>query len=442
MHVHRTSRWIAAALALCAAAPTRGQSAFGQLCDAAGSDCNRSIVPEPPPPTRAGPDDFDKREAAMAAQAAARAATPRPKPALSMEQQLQVQLVGGLLQGLVSAILDDGSQSAAAQAAAAERQRQEAERLRLRAAAVQQQRAAREHENARSLEDLSSALSDPWVGNAGTGAVRIAGRGVVQPIAAPLPPPPPPPTAQEAASARLARLAAENADVAVLANRLGSLEERLADLRARTMAFKREMNGEVRELDAWGNEVGRVVDDAYERGLSLATEGLFALSPVALGRLGEVQSNSRAWNRLTGMLKEVDAAAHGIKDTSDLVTERLDDARWALGKREFSEDVKFLAGKLGGRYGELGVSILTSAQSIRTELQAMKAIERGAAAVAAGPAQLARFKAEYDVLLKDVKSARVAVSAATGIDAKDLVRGAPPQQRPTGLGSYVPPIDN
>jgi len=441
MHVHPSSRLAAAVLALAVAAPARGQSAFGQLCDAANANCSPN-VPEPPAPQRVQPDDWDKREAAMAAQAAARTATPKPRPALSMEQQLQVQLVGGLLQGLLSAILDDGSRDAAAQAAAAERQRQEAELLRQRAAAVQQQRAAREHENARSLEGLSEALSDPWVGNAGSGAVRMTGRGVVQPIEAPLPPPPPPPTAQEAASARLARLAAENADVAVLAGRLGSLEDRLADLRARTMALKREMNGEVRELDAWGTEVGRVVDDAYERGLSLATEGLFTLSPKALGRLGEVQSNQRAWNRLTGMLKEADAAAHGIKDTSELVSERLDDARWALGKRELTEDVKFLAGKLGGQYGELGGSILTSAQSIRTELQAMKAIERGATAVAAGPERLARLKAEYDVLLQDVKVARVAVSAATGIDAKDLVRGAPPQQRPTGIGSYVPPIDN
>lgn len=427
----------AAALALAAASPARAQSAFGQLCEAAGGDCGPA-VPAPSAPQRVEPDDFDKREAAMAAQAA-RAPKPRPKPRLTTEQMIQVQLVGGLLEGLFSALLDDGSQSAAAKAAAAERQRLELERLQRRAEAVRRQRASREAENARSLEDLSAALADPWVGAA---PVRLSGRGVVQPIEAPLPPPPPPPTAQEAASARLARLAAENGDVALLAGRLGALEERLAALRAETVGLKRELNGTRRELDFWGGQVQGAVDDAWERGLSMATEGLFTLEAKALGRLGEVQSNSRAWNRLGGLLEDADAAARGIKDASELVTERLDDARWALGRRELAEDVRFLAGKLGGKYYEAGASILTSAQSIRTELQAMKAIDRANAQVALAPERLARLKAEYDVLLQDVKAARGAVAAATGLDPRDLVRGAPPPQRPTGLGSYVPHPDD
>jgi hypothetical protein len=438
MNVHRASRVAAAALALAAAAPARAQSAFDQLCAAAGGNCNVS-VPVPPPPT---PVDDGGRDAAQAVAHVARAKAP---PALTMEQQLQVQLVGGLLQGLFSAIFDGGGDDAQARAAAAERQRLEAERLRQRAAAVQQQRAAREAENARSLEELSGALSDPWVGNwrpASAAPDRLAGRGVVQPIPPPPGPPPRPPTAQEAASARLARLAAENADVAVLAGRLGELEGRLDALRAEAVDLKRDMNAARRELDFWGDRVQGAVDDAWERGLSLATEGLFTLEGKALGRLAEVQSNGRAWNRLTGMLKDVDAAARGIKDSSEFVEERLDEARWALGKRELAEDVKFLAGKLGGKYYEAGASILTSAQSVRTELQAWKAIDRTAATVADGPARLARVRAEYDVLLKDVRSAREAVSAATGIDAKDLVRGAPTPPRPTGLGSYVPHPDD
>lgn len=428
MDVHRPSRWIAAALGLAAAAPALGQTAFDQLCAAAGGNCNVN-VPAPPPPTPVDRNDPAARAAQQQAQQQARAPKPRP---LTMEQQLQVQLVGGLLEGLLSSIFDGGAQDAAAQAAAAERQRQEAALLQQRIAAVQQQRAARDQENARSMNDLSAALADDFVG-------------VVQPFAPPPNPfarPAAPPSAHAAAAARLAQLAAENGDVAVLASRLGTLEDRLAALRAEAVALKRDLNGTARELGFWGDKVQGAVDDAWERGLSMATEGLFSLEGKGLARLGEVQSNGRAWNRLTGMLKEVDGAARGVKEASELVTERLDDARWALGKRDTLEDLKFVGSKVGGKYWEAGASIATSAQSIRTELQAWKAIDQGNARVALAPEQLARIRADYDALLKDVKAARGAVSAATGIDAQDLVRGAPPPQRPTSLGSYVPHPDD
>ncbi|MFT3914340.1 MAG: hypothetical protein QM704_09550 [Anaeromyxobacteraceae bacterium] len=430
-------------LGLAVAGPARAQSALGQLEDicrnSPGANCNPSI-PEPPAPTRV---DEDARQAAQTAQVVKKVV----KPQLTTAQLVKVQVTGMLLQGLISSVFDSGTSDEQARIAAEQQARLEAQLLAQRTAAVQQQRAARDAEGLRSMEDLSAALTDPWVGNAHTPppAVDLTGkRGVIEPFAAPVRPGSAPagPDRVALASERLARLAAENGDVAVLADRLAELEGRLAGLRGETVALKREMKGAARELDAWGAEVDAAVKDARDRGLAMAFDGLLSLDAKALARLGEVQSNSRAWNRMTGMLRDTDAGARAIIDASDTFEERAGDARWLLGRRELGEDVKFLAMKLGGRYAEAGQSILTSAQSIRTELQAWRGIDAERARIATAPARLATLKAEYAGLVADVKAARAAVSAATGIDARDLIPPPPPPPSPGALGSPVPHPDD
>ncbi len=422
------------------ALPARAQSAFDQLCSAAGGNCSPR-VPDVPEPTVVDRDHGDER-------APAKAPRPKPRPpTLTTEQFVKVQLTGMLLEGLFASIFDGAENDAEAEsaAAAAARQQAEAALLQQRAAHVLQQRSHRESENARSMEDMTAALSDPWVGRGApagpAGPVQLgAGRtvGLFDPPANPFQRPKPPPTAAALASERLAQMAAENADVAALAGRLGELEARLAAVRAEAVALKRDMKGASRELDWWGEKVADAVADAKERGVSMALDGLLTLEPKALARLGEVQSNSRAWNRMTDLLRTGDAAAHGVIDASSAIGDHLGDAQRLMAQRDFKEDVTYLASRLGGKYGAAGVSIVASAQNIRDELQGWRAINKGTAEVATGPARLARIQADYAKLVVDLKQARAAVSGATGIPAKDLVRGAPEPDRPTSIGSRVP----
>lgn len=425
------------------ASPARAQGAFDQLktvCQQSGGNCSPN-VPDVPEPTRVDADNE---------RAAAKKSPAKPKPPkLSSEQLMKVQLTGMLLEGLFASVFDGGKDDAAAAADAAARQQAELALLQQRAAHVQQQRSSREAENGRNLEDMAAALSDPWVGrpvaSAGPEPVRLEGSGTVglfDPPANPFARKPAPPSASALASERLARLAAENADVAVLSSRLADLEARLAGVRADAVSLKRDMKGASRELDYWGEKVADAVEEARERGVSLAFDGLLTLEPKALARMGEVQSNSRAWNRLTGILRDSDRTAQGVISASQTVQDRLDDAQRLLARRDLKEDVTFLANRLGGRYAELGGSILGSAQNIRDELVAWRGIDKSSAEIAAGPARLARVKADYAGLMSDVKQARLAVSKATGIPAKDLVRGAPEPAPPTSLGSVVPnPLD-
>ena len=421
------------ALALAFAPRARAQSALDQLkaaCAQGGGNCSPN-VPDVPEPTRVDDDRAD-RAAAKAAAAAAARANARP-PALTTEQLVRAQLTGALLQGLFASIFDGASSTAADQAAAAERQRQEAIRLQQRAAEIRSQRAAREQENARNLGDLASALADP-----------IPARGVIVPE----PPPPNPfarkpqaPSASALAADRLARLAAENGDVAVLKARLEALEDRLAAARAEALALKRDMNATVRDLNAYGDTVRAAVEDARERGASMALDGLLTLEPKALAQLGEVQSNSRAWNRLTGILQDTDQGAHAVIDASQKLDERLEDARQLLARRDLKEDVTFLAKRLGGRYYETGSSILASAQNIRDELDAWRHIDADNLHVGGAPARLAKVQADLQGLQGDLRSAREATSRATGIPAKDLVR-APPEPKGPGLGGFAVPNPN
>jgi hypothetical protein len=430
------------ALAGFPASPALAQSALDQLktmCQQGGGNCSPN-VPNVPAPTRV--DDGHQR-------AAPQAPRPKPKPALTGEQMAKVQLTGMLLEGLFSSIFDSGKNDAAAAEAAAARQQAEAALLQQRSAHVLQQRSSREAENGRSLDEMASALSDPWVGRpvepAGADPVRIQGSGVVglfDPPANPLARKAATPSASALASERLARLAAENADVELLASRLSDLEDRLARVRAEAVSLKRDMKGASRELDYWGEKVAEAVEEARERGISLAVDGLLTLEPKAMSRLNEVQSNSRAWNRLTGILRDSDRTVHEVVDASQTVQDRLDEAQRLLSRRDMKEDLTFLANKLGGRYAQLGGSILGSAQNIRDELAAWRGINKSTAEIAQGPARLARIKADYAALMGDVKQARLAVSQATGIPAKDLVRGAPEPVRPTSIGSVVPnPLD-
>ena len=429
------------------ALPARAQSAFDQLqaaCRASGGNCSPNI-PDVPEPTVVDRDHGDER-------APAKAPRPKPRPpTLTTEQFVKVQLTGMLLEGLFASIFDGAKNDAEAEsaAAAAARQQAEAALLQQRAAHVQQQRSSRDAENGRSLEDMAAALSDPWVGRpvapGSAGPVRLGGSGTVglfDPPTNPFAKAPAPPSASALASERLARLAAENADVAVLAGRLAELEDRLATAQVAAIAARREMQGASRGLSDAAQELEGAVDAAYERGASLALTTLFHATPKAQARLDEVRSDSRAWNELTRILKTTADPAFAIKDAADRAENLRGDLGQLAAARDYRKDALYLAKRLGGDYAELGGNILASAQSIKASLAARREAT-GLLQQVEEQRQLGRLDSEYVALVRDVKEARTAVARATGINRKDLVRTAPGPARATGLASEVPhPLDN
>jgi hypothetical protein len=281
------------------------------------------------------------------------------------------------------------------------------------------------------MGDLASALADP---------VPAIGYGVVVPEPPPANPfarPVEGPSAAALASQRLARLAAENPDVDLLRTRLLALEDRLATARAEALELKRDAHATEKDLDYWGEKVGIAVNEAHERGVALALDGLLRLEPKALERLGEVQSNSRAWNRLTGLLQEGSQNAHGVIEISEKFDEKLGDARQLMARRDLKEDVTFLAKRLGGQYAELAGSIVASAQNVRDELEAWKHIDLDRAHLAGTAVRVSRLP-DLRGLQGDLKAVREAISSATGISAKDLVQ-APPELKGPGLGGYAVP---
>lgn len=449
--------WIVGALLL-SPAPARSQSALGQLqdmCQQAGGNCNPDIA-APLPPTPTPVKEPTPRGPKQAPAPRATKAQSSPK-APTTDEVVRTQVTGMLVQGLLQAVFfsgEDAKEQAASEEAtaeaAAERASLEAQQREQRAAQVRAQREARDVEVGKDLEALSAALADPWVGRGGalaaqppappasTGAATV---GLFDPPANPFARPSGPSRA-EATAQRLATLAAENADVAVLVHRLDDLEDRLAKAQASNVAARREQRGAARGLDAAAGRLEAAVDAAYERGASLALTTLFHVTPKAQARLDAVRSDSRAWNTLNELLHGTAEPASAIKDAAEKVENFGSDIERLKAARDFRRDALYLAKRLGGDYAEVGGNILASAQSVRVSLATRKEAGRLLTQVEE-QRQLGRVDAEYAKLVADVKQARTAVARATGVDRQDLVRTAAPQGRAKGLASDVPhPLDN
>ncbi len=441
------------ALLAALATPAGAQSAYDQLLDACrqtGGNCSPNIPSVPAPTPVESQSDRTSKPATRPKQAPQ---VPKPRPPTA-EQQMRTQVTGMVVQGLLNALLstdDDDEKKKAAAEQAAERARQEALYRQQMATQVSAQRVARDAEVGKDLESLSAALADPWVGRSTASpgpppaprpaSIEGGTVGLFDPPANPFARPVGPSRA-ELASQRLAKLAAENGDVAVLAGRLSELEDRLARAQAENLADRREARAIARGLDSAAQELEAAVDAAYERGASLALTTLFHATPKAQARLNEVKSDARAWNKLNEVLRSTAEPGYAIKEVADKVENLKTDLDRFKAARDYRQDALYLAKRLGGDYAEVGSNILASAQSVRTSLAARQAANRLLGDLE-GQRQAARVDFEFATLVREVKEARTAVARATGIDRNDLIRTVAEPPRPKGIGSMVPnPLDN
>jgi hypothetical protein len=416
----------------------RAQSALGQLgamCRDSGANCNTN-VPDVPTPILEPPSGGQQA-------AAPQRAVVKPAPPPSAGQQLALGLAGGLVEGLLSSLLaPEPSGPSPEELAAQERQR--IAEFQARAAVVSQQRVTRDAQLSTDMESMAASMSAGWDRPAdvaplgGSEPVRLHGTtpSLFAPPSNPLTPPVPPPSL---AGQRLAQLSAENADVAKLTSRLGDLSAELDAARKDADLIGRKSHRRTEEYQQMEQTVAQGVSDAWDRGMSLAFDGLFTANAKALGRLSEVQSNSRAFGELKSMLQDAQRGAEFLKDSSEKAEQLSEDVSFVRREREFKEDVAWLAERLGGKYTELGQSILASSRTVRDELEVLHRQGELQGFERQYQAQLERVKVHMDKLIGEIGKVRRELSLRTGIAEKDIQLPAPPRP-PGAFGTEPPPV--
>ncbi len=466
----RPQAWLSScvlAAALLAPAGAAAKGALQQLqqaCrDATGAEC-RTDVPavSPPAPAQGGGQGMGRGEAVQAPSASpstrmnGRVVTPAPRPPprpprKTADQRLQEELAAGLVQGFLSILL--APPAPAPQAARgptpeelAERERQRVAELQARAALVTEQRAARDARQASNMEAMASVLGagfDRPATPAGGehGAVRLDG--TTPSLFAPPVYRSPAQAAPESPAVRhVAALAAENEDVAALQARLTDLSGRLDAAIAEADAIGRMGRNRAEEFEHMEKTVAQGVSDAYDRGVSLAVDGLLLGHKKAIERVEEVRSNARAWTTLKDLLRDVQRGAEAVEIANEhleAAEQAQSDAAFLLRRRAFREDLAYLAERFGGPYAEQGKSILASARSVREDLEIMRRQRELEGFERRYEARRARVGEELRVLVAEVKKARRELAAAAGVDERELPRPTPPAPKGS-FGTQPPPV--
>ncbi len=433
MHPHRSLLVVAcAASALLLGGPAAAGTAHDQLvdlCRQGGGDCN-TAVPDVPPPAKAKATPRQPAQPPAVNQLPALA--PRP---LSVQDQLAIGVASRLIQGLFFAPPPaTPSGPAPEELALIEQQRIAA--FQARAAAVAQQRAARDARQASNMDSMAAAMSSgsdgPTAGSGTSVALQGTTPGLFDPPSYSLAGPAPSPAAD-----RLARMAAENQDVAVLTQRLAELSARLEAARREADLVRRSSLLRTEDYLGMERSLTQGVTDAQERGMSMAFDGLFAANGKALQMLSEVQASGRAWRELKGLLHEAHGGLEVMHDTSEKLGQWSDDAAFATRQRAFKEDVVYLAKRLGGPYADLGGSIVASARTVREELAILHRQGELDGFEKAYQARLDRVHGDMAGLIAQVKNVRTQLASRTGIAASDI---ALPSQPHRGLGAEVPSL--
>lgn len=447
---------VAAATAL-APRPAPAQSAYGQLqemCRQMGGDCNPTAPPLPPPQRDGGEQGGGVQQGEgiqatrpsqstshRSVQSPQRTVVHRPPPRKTADQQLREQVTLGLVQGFLDALLapePEGPRGPTPEELA-ERERQRVAELQARAALVGEQRAARDAQQASNMEAMAAVMSAGWdqpagATGGGSGAVQLGGTTpalFAPPVyRSPAEAVPPSPAVQ-----RLSVLAAQSGDVAALAAHFAELSVELNAALKDADAIGRRSRRRAEEYQQMERTVAEGVSDAWDRGLSMAVDGLLLGHEKAIERVEEVRSNARAWGELKDLLHQAQRGADFLEDAND----KLDDVSALARERDFRQDLEYLADRFGGKYVEYGKSILASARSVREDLQILHRQGELNGFDQQYQQQRARVGRRLATLLSDVKTTRRELSARTGIAEKDLALPAVPPPRGS-FRTQAPPV--
>lgn len=410
---------------------------------------------------------------------------PAPRPKTVHRQptanQQALSLMGGILGGILAQALAPSGPSGPdpAELARIEAERQEAlrrEQAELQAwaqgystrmnALLDQQRQHRAAQNQESLEGLRASLSDGWDSGA-----AASGGGLAAALSDPAPvvdlsasktftpsilrhadgtrraePMSPDELLKrrEAAQARLKAMMAENQDLRLLGQRFYELEAQLERLKRQAREQGSDARALQREMDYWGWRIEQATQACMERGTSLFTDVLLPKGTAA--GLARLKKNPKLWGETVQSLSDLNdfsEFAGSLADRYDAAGQALD---WVQAKRNLMKDVDFIASNVSNLSSKLepvslhwqvGKTLVGTSIDLAAEVDGWGAILEGQGDAALLLQKQKALKVRMEAVVRDLQDSRTQIAAQLGVKPEDLI---PPQARPKGLGSAVPPL--
>ncbi len=446
--------------------------------------------PDPKPQSSQGTDALSQLEA-MTGQKVDRSKVgttfrvqPRPKAPKRVQptaNQQAAAMLGSIFGNLLAQALAPSGPSGPdpAELARIEAERQEAlrrEQAELQAWAqgyssrmntlLDQQRQHRAAQNQESLEGLRASLGDGWdTGSASAGGGLAAALSDPAPVvdlsasktftpsilrhadgtrrATPMSPDELL-KRREAAQARLKAMMAENQDLRLLGQRFYELEAQLERLKRQAREQGSDARALQREMDYWGWRIEQATQACMERGTSLFTDVLLPKGTAA--GLARLKKNPKLWGETVQSLSDLNdfsEFAGSLADRYDAAGQALD---WAQAKRNLMKDVDFIASNVSNLSSKLepvslhwqvGKTLVGTSIDLAAEVDGWGAILEGQGDAALLLQKQKALKVRIEAVVRDLQGSRAQIAAQLGVKPEDLI---PPQARPKGLASPVPPL--
>ena len=333
-------------------------------------------------------------------------------------------------------------------------------------ALLDQQRQHRAAQNQESLEGLRASLGDGWdTGSASAGGGLAAALSDPAPVvdlsasktftpsilrnadgtkrAAPMSPDELL-KRREAAQARLKAMMAENQDLRLLGQRFYELEAQLERLKRQAREQGTDARALQREMDYWGWRIEQATQACMERGTSLFTDVLLPKGTAA--GLARLKRNPKLWGETVQSLSDLNdfsEFAGSLADRYDAAGQALD---WVQAKRNLMKDVDFIASNVSNLSSKLepvslhwqvGKTLVGTSIDLAAEVDGWGAILEGQGDAALLLQKQKALKVRMEAVVRDLQGSRAQIAAQLGVKPEDLI---PPQARPKGLASPVPPL--